>query len=142
MKENLSEQYAVITGASQGLGKAFALELAKKEINLILVSLPNQNLLKLSKELSLKYTIKCEYYETDLSDTKNILDLSKWLNENFNIYMLINNAGIGGSKNIEKVGVDYIDRIIQVNIIIIIIILLRKRERGKLSQIHWMPSAM
>ncbi len=34
------ESYAVVTGASQGLGKAFAENLAKKQINVILVSLP------------------------------------------------------------------------------------------------------
>ncbi|WP_262483513.1 SDR family NAD(P)-dependent oxidoreductase [Chryseobacterium sp. P1-3] len=38
------ESYAVVTGASQGLGKAFAENLARKKINVILVSLPHQNL--------------------------------------------------------------------------------------------------
>ncbi len=45
------ESYAVVTGASQGLGKAFAENLAKKNINVILVSLPDQNLKELSGNL-------------------------------------------------------------------------------------------
>jgi uncharacterized protein len=44
MKEENNNQFAVITGASQGLGKAFAIELAKRNYNVVLVSLPGQNL--------------------------------------------------------------------------------------------------
>lgn len=44
----MNNSYAVVTGASQGLGKSFAKELAKKGINLILISLPNQDLGELS----------------------------------------------------------------------------------------------
>lgn len=116
MEQNSLNQFAVVTGASQGLGKEFALELAKRKTNLILVSLPGQNLQKFSKELATKYGIKSYHYETDLSLTDDILNLTKWLNDNFKIFMLINNAGIGGTKKIDEVSLDYLERIIQVNI--------------------------
>jgi len=93
-----NERFAVITGASQGLGKAFSIELARRKINLILVSLPNQNLPEWSAEISEKFNIKSHYYETDLSVNENVLKLSEWINRNFCVNILINNAGMGGSK--------------------------------------------
>lgn len=41
MSEN---KYAIVTGASRGMGKYIALELARRNINLILISLPDQEL--------------------------------------------------------------------------------------------------
>ena len=79
------EQYVVITGASQGLGKEFALEFAKRKMNLVLVSLPNQGLLDLSKEIELKYHIKTASFETDLSVCDNVIVLADSINNNFNI---------------------------------------------------------
>jgi short-subunit dehydrogenase len=110
------ESFAVITGASQGLGKAFAESLAKKKINLILVSLPNQNLKELSEEMAGYYNIKTYYYEVDLSVNENIFKLTDWLNKSFNIYILINNAGIGGTKKFLDASPSYINNILQVNI--------------------------
>jgi len=102
------ESYAVVTGASQGLGKAFAENLAKKQINVILVSLPGQCLEN--------YKIKAHYYEVDLSVNDNVLQLTKWINQSFNIHILINNAGLGGTKKFTEATSDYINTILQVNV--------------------------
>jgi uncharacterized protein len=42
--------------------------------------------------------------------------LASWLNEHFQISILINNAGIGGSKPFEYASLGYINTIIQVNV--------------------------
>ncbi|BAP32044.1 short chain dehydrogenase/reductase family oxidoreductase [Chryseobacterium sp. StRB126] len=110
------ESYAVVTGASQGLGKAFAENLAEKNINLILVSLPDQSLKELSRELEEKYHIKVHCYEVDLSVNENVMKLTEWLNSSFNIYILINNAGLGGTKKFTEATSDYINAILQVNV--------------------------
>lgn len=111
------EQYVVITGASQGLGKEFALEFAKRKMNLVLVSLPNQGLLDLSKEIELKYHVKTASFETDLSVCDNVIVLADSINNNFNISILINNAGTGGTKKFVDAKVDYINTIMQVNVV-------------------------
>ena len=109
--------FAVITGASQGLGKSFALELARKKRNLILISLPNEGLENLSKELEKQFKVKVVYRETDLCDRDNVLEISKWINENFKVNLLINNAGIGGTLKFEEASSSYIEKIIQLNVL-------------------------
>ena len=114
--ENMSNKFAVIAGASQGIGRAFALELAKRQFNVVLVSLPGQNLGHLSEMIIKEFGVHSFFYETDFSDDDNIRRLATWINENFNISILINNAGIVGSKAFEEAHIDYINTIIQVNI--------------------------
>ena len=116
-RQKSEEQYAVVTGASRGLGKAFSIELAKQKINIILVSLPYQNLSDLSHHLSQKYGIKTAFYEMDLSVMDNVLELTRQINEHFNVNILINNAGIGGSKRFVDAEVEYINSIMQLNIV-------------------------
>jgi short-subunit dehydrogenase len=112
-----TEQYAVVTGASRGLGKAFSIELAKQHFHIILVSLPYQNLSDLAHHLSQKYGIKTAFYETDLAVIENVLELTNRINEKYNVNILINNAGIGGSKRFVDADVDYINSIMQLNIV-------------------------
>ncbi len=114
---NSKELFAVVTGASQGLGKAFSFELARRDINLILVSLPNQNLAELAEEIGKEYNVKAHYYETDLTVNENVLMLSEWINRNFSVNLLINNAGMGGSKRFIDADVNYINSIMQLNVV-------------------------
>jgi uncharacterized protein len=108
--------YALVTGAGQGLGKAFVTELAKRGINIILVSLPGENLAGLANETALNYSVETVFYETDLSLVANVMDLADWVNRNYEVYLLINNAGMGGSKHFLEASPDYINKIIQVNV--------------------------
>lgn len=114
--KNMNRSHAVITGASQGLGKSFAYALAEQNYNLILVSLPNQGLPELSEELEKNFHIKAHHYETDLTNKQNVLKLSQWINNNFDIQFLINNAGVGGTKKFDEASAKYIDNIIQLNV--------------------------
>ncbi|MFZ6001788.1 MAG: SDR family NAD(P)-dependent oxidoreductase [Bacteroidota bacterium] len=107
--------FAVITGASSGLGRAFAFELAKRKTNLVLIALPGEGLDMLAKEL--KCTgVRAEYFETDLTRHENILAVSEWVNTNFEVFMLINNAGMGGTRRFLDADMDYLNNIIQLNV--------------------------
>ena len=106
----------MITGASKGLGKQLALECARRKMNLILVSLPNENLEGLSMEIASSYQIHVSYREIDLTVRSSVEDLARWVNEDFAVSMVINNAGIGGSHIFTDCTTDYLDSIIQLNI--------------------------
>ncbi len=118
MTKKLPEElFAVITGASKGLGKAFAYEFARRKINLILVSLPGERLPTLSVEIAQEHQVQVYYFETDLSKTENVLELSKWINHNFKVHILVNNVGTGGTRKFLEAGVDYIHTIMQLNMV-------------------------
>lgn len=113
---NPEKSFALITGASQGLGRAFANQLAARKTNLILISLPGQGLHAIARLLEARHGIEVISFETDLSDPDNVIALSDRINEAYNIHLLINNAGIGGTKAFTQATSEYINTIIQVNI--------------------------
>lgn len=110
------DSFAVITGAGKGLGKAFAEELAGRGINVILVSLPDENLSDVCSHLSEKYGIIAKYYECTLNSSDEINDLVCWIRENFKVSILINNAGVGGTGKFHQLDIAHIDNMILLNI--------------------------
>lgn len=108
--------YALITGASMGFGRELAEELARRKVNLLLVSLPNEGLEQLCSELNTKYNVNASYYETDLSKNQSVYDLANWALSNFRVNMLVNNAGIGCSKQFELASFEFLETMIQINI--------------------------
>src|SRR5690625_32006 len=116
MNKTTKENFAVVTGASQGLGKSFAIELAKKGNNLLLLSLPNEGLANLCAKLEKQFKIKTVPYETDLSIKENLYSVTDWINENYHINVLINNVGIGGTRKFDEVSTSYIETMIGLNV--------------------------
>ena|SRR5690554_3735759 len=117
MRNAYQGKYVIVTGASLGLGKAIAEKLASEGCNLILLSLPEENLSSCCDKLGMDYGIRTLYYETDLRDEDNILEFANWaLSQNVEIAGLVNNAGIGGSSFFDKTKVVNIDDMILINI--------------------------
>lgn len=81
---------ALITGASSGIGKAIAYELASRGIDLILVARRGIELKKIKKDVDVD--VKC--YQLDISDMKNIEYLYKEVRKE-DIDIIVNNAGFG-----------------------------------------------
>lgn len=94
---NFLEKYgpwAVVTGASSGIGRSFALSLAKRGLNLILTARRKERLEELSHELSKKYKIQVKIAVSDLSKENFIIPIRK-ASEGLEVGLLINNAGYG-----------------------------------------------
>ena len=72
--------YTIITGASSGIGRAFAKEYAKRGDNLILIARSKDKLLGLKEILESTYTINVQIINYDLSQEK----------AGFTIYQIIN----------------------------------------------------
>jgi short-subunit dehydrogenase len=111
-----SNSFSVVTGAAHGLGRAFALELAKRHLNTLLVDLPENGLKDLCAQLSGEYGISSRCFECDLTRKEEVIALAGLINEQYSVFMLINNAGTGGSVKFEEAPVDYLDKIIQLNV--------------------------
>lgn len=111
-----SSNYALVTGAGSGLGKAIAFELARKGHNVILVSRPGENLAQLGEELKKENTIKSVCFEIDLSDLHSLEHFAKTLLSPYYINVLINNAGKGGTARYGDVSSAYINDILDINI--------------------------
>ena len=97
------KRYALITGASAGIGKEFALQLAKKGWNLLLIARREDLLKEMSSQLSEDFSIDAQYFVADLSDVAQpqlIFDHCK--QHEINIAMLVNNAGYGVPGDFEK----------------------------------------
>src|SRR5690554_5572927 len=117
MKNAFQGKYVIITGASLGLGKAIAEKLAAKGCNLILLSLPNENLSHCCEDIATKYGIDTLYYEMDLREEDNIREFAEWvMAQEVEIAGLVNNAGIGGSSFFDRTDVMNIDNMILINI--------------------------
>ena len=100
----MQQVYALITGATGGLGKAFAFTLAKKGVPLFLTGRSNEKLLALQAELSQTYpTVQTVIFPADLTDEQARLALEDRLKaENIRICLLVNVAGADIQKAFEK----------------------------------------
>lgn len=85
----------MITGASSGIGAAFARQLAAKGKNLILVARRKERLVNLANDLQQHYGITAEILAADLSNLTDIEQVENHIAEIENLDMLINNAGFG-----------------------------------------------
>lgn len=112
-----NEFYTLITGASKGIGRAIAIEMASRGHNLILHSLPGEGLEKSGQELKETYKIKVKTFEIDLTEKDGPVSLYNAVKENgLKLNILINNAGIGIEGPFETCSNEFIDHIIFLNI--------------------------
>ena len=92
----MQNKVALITGASRGIGKAIAIELASAGYDIIINYVKSQELAeKLSKFIQKKYKVKALTIKADVSIEEDILKLYEFCLKNFEkIDVLVNNAGI------------------------------------------------
>ena len=90
----MENKFALITGASSGIGLEISKVLAKKGHNLILVARSKQKLEEVCKELSYIHNIKCNYFSSDLTliDSPDVI-YQFTSQKKYNVDILINNAG-------------------------------------------------
>ena len=114
----MGNKVVLITGASRGLGKSIARNLAKSSYDLILNYNNSLNdVEKLQEELKM-YNVKTLAIKADISiedEVRNMVDTS--INEFGKIDILINNASIAIDTIVEDKTVDNFKRILDVNLI-------------------------
>ena len=122
------EKYALITGASSGIGRAIALAFAKEGRKLILTADKNKDGLLQTKELAFKEYAKafgdipasyyeCETFICDAADPEAIDSLFDELDkEGLRIECLVNNAGISCFELVQDMSTGTWQRIINTNL--------------------------
>jgi uncharacterized protein len=110
--------YAVITGASKGIGKAISFELAKKQYNLVLVARSADLLEIVKKEIQSIHKIKIETLALDLSANDSASKLLAFCEaKKLDVSILVNNAGYGLSGKIDKHLAEDNSNMIQLNVL-------------------------
>ena len=92
----MKDSYALITGASSGIGLEIAKNLAKRGYNLILTARRTELLESLSKEITNENDIHVDIISKDLSQYEAPREIFEFCeSKNYRVDVLINNAGYG-----------------------------------------------
>jgi short-subunit dehydrogenase len=93
--------WALVTGATSGIGESFTRLLASNKYNVVLVARDLPRLQERAQGLEAKYGIKTQVIQADLATDEGCLKVEKYILEN-QVDVLINNAGFGTSKAFTK----------------------------------------
>jgi len=132
----------LITGASSGIGEAFARRMARGKHDLVLVARSEKALHELCDELMLEHKITAHYVTLDLTKA----DADKRLFEEterhgFEVDWLINNAGFGSYGDFARLELDRETSMINLNIRSLVALThryldgMRKRKRGTIINV-------
>jgi short-subunit dehydrogenase len=132
----------LITGASGGIGEAFARRLAKEKHNLMLVARSDDKLRALGDELQAAHKITAHYIALDLTDFEADKQLFEETEKNgIQVDCLINNAGFGSMGDFLKLDRERELRMIDLNISCLVALThrylhgMRERRRGTIINV-------
>ncbi|XP_075045011.1 inactive hydroxysteroid dehydrogenase-like protein 1 [Mixophyes fleayi] len=86
-------EWAVVTGATDGIGKAYAEELASHGVNITLLGRNIEKLQKVSVAISATYRVKTRFIVADLSKGREVFPPIKEALKDVDVGILVNNAG-------------------------------------------------
>ena len=110
--------FALITGASKGIGKAIAELLAARGYDLLLVARSADLLEQVSSQIHAVTNRKCLWLATDLAEDQAAESVFAWCDQNnYEVAVLVNNAGYGLSGPFEKYSPKEHADMLQVNMI-------------------------
>ena len=99
----MKNSYALVTGATSGIGLEISKDLARRGFDLILVARTTEKLVKISNELTQEYNIKCDYFSSDLTLIDSPNQIYQFTNQKkYNVDILVNNAGYALSRAFHK----------------------------------------
>ena len=114
--DDMMKNYAIVTGASKGLGREIALELARRGFPTLLVS-STEAVHTVRKEIAQKYSADCQSFIVDLSNENAVREWAETISANYAVSVLVNNVGTGGSCAFETADMDYLLRILHLNVL-------------------------
>lgn len=116
MKSEWNGKWALVTGASAGIGKALAAELASGGTNLVLTARRRDRLQELAAQLRSKHKINTEIVEADLAQPSAPNEIFQFTKEKgIAVDLLVNNAGFGQYGELSSVDPQRLLDMVQVN---------------------------
>ncbi len=117
MLDAYADRWALITGASSGIGAEFARRLAAHGMHLVLTARREELLEKLAEELHTRHGTKTEIIVGDLTDATEPQRLCDTIAaKGIPIELLVNNAGFGWVSTIDETEVSRMKQLVQLNI--------------------------
>ena len=88
-------KWAVVTGASDGIGKAYAEQLAKKGLNIVLISRTLSKLEEVAAAIQEKYKVETKVLSVDFStNDRGCYEVIRKLISDLEVAVLVNNVGM------------------------------------------------
>ena len=112
-----SQDTALITGASSGIGAIYADRLARRGHDLVLVARTRERLDALATRLASETGRRVEVVVADLSDKADLARVEERLRTDAGITMLVNNAGIAIGGNLVDTDPDRLETMIKLNVV-------------------------
>jgi short-subunit dehydrogenase len=113
--------FALITGASKGIGKAIARVLAARGYDLLLVARSEDLLKAFSLEITAGGKVQCHYLALDLSGDQAAARVHDWCeSQQYQVSILVNNAGYGLSGAFDKYSAETHAEMLHLNIITLV----------------------
>ena len=113
---NTSNDYALITGASLGIGREVAKELSRRGYNTLLVALDTPELAEVKSYISDNYDTKVDSIGIDLTAESAGQEIYDWCKKNdYVVNILVNNAGFGEGGYFENIDLNRYMKMIELN---------------------------
>ncbi|MGY2401740.1 SDR family NAD(P)-dependent oxidoreductase [Pseudomonas sp. SDO5271_S396] len=112
-----SKGFALITGASSGIGAIYADRLARQGYDLILVARNQQRLERLATRLTADTQREIQVVVADLNLPADLARIEQILHDDSRISLLVNNAGVGATASVLASEADRMDAMILLNVL-------------------------
>lgn len=112
----MQNKTAVITGATSGIGAAYASEFAKQGYDLIITGRRKEKIEAVATQIRQKYNVNVDVILTELSETEGIKKLVDFMKEK-KIEVLVNNAGFGANSLYQVSDLSIMEQLAKVNVI-------------------------
>ncbi|XP_033119080.1 very-long-chain 3-oxoacyl-CoA reductase-like isoform X2 [Anneissia japonica] len=87
-------EWAVVTGATNGIGKAYAEQLAEMGLNIVLISRSTNKLEKVASEIEKAYNVKTKIITVDFTKVEGIYEDIESRLDGLEVGVLVNNVGM------------------------------------------------
>ena len=114
-------EWALVTGASAGIGEEFCVQLAEKGMNIISVARRKDRLDKLGEKLKSDYGIITLELSIDLFNSEAVNEIEKHVSD-LEVGLLVNNAGFGHIGNFHKKNPSRDEEMIRLNCIVPVVL--------------------